>query len=44
MRVLLGMEPAENTLTVDPFLPERIGALALLKVPGRWGNIDVVAE
>jgi glycogen debranching enzyme len=44
LRVLLGMEPKENTLTVDPFLPEWIGTLALSKVPGRWGHVDVVAE
>jgi glycogen debranching enzyme len=44
IRVLLGMEPKENVLTSDPFLPEWIGTLALLNVPGRWGRADVVAE
>lgn len=44
IRVLLGMEPKENALTADPFLPEWIGTLALLNVPGRWGRTDVVAE
>ena len=44
MRILLGMEPKENLLTVDPFLPDWIGALSLLNVPGRWGRIDVVSE
>jgi glycogen debranching enzyme len=43
MRVLLGMEPEGNTLTQDPVLPEWIGSLALLNVPGRWGRTDVVA-
>ena len=44
IRVLLGMEPKENVLTADPFLPEWIGTLAVLNVPGRWGRTDVVAE
>jgi glycogen debranching enzyme len=43
IRVLLGMEPKENKLTTDPFLPQWVGTLALLNVPGRWGHIDVVA-
>jgi hypothetical protein len=38
------MDPKENALTTDPFLPEWIGNLALLKVPGRWGHADVVAS
>jgi glycogen debranching enzyme len=44
MRVLLGMEPRGNALTSDPVLPEWIGSLALLNVPGRWGRADVVAN
>jgi len=44
MRLLLGMEPQENTLTVDPFLPEWIGTLSLLNVPFRQRRVDVVAE
>jgi glycogen debranching enzyme len=44
LRVLLGMEPKENTLSADPFLPEWIGTLELLNVPGRWGHTDVVAR
>jgi hypothetical protein len=44
IRVLLGMEPKGDTLTVDPFLPHWIGTLALLKVPGRWGRSDAIAE
>jgi glycogen debranching enzyme len=44
MRVILGMEPKGNTLAVDPVLPDWIGKLAVLNVPGRWGRKDVVAE
>jgi len=44
MRVILGMEPAGDALVADPLLPDWIGTLALLNVPGRWGRVDVVAE
>jgi glycogen debranching enzyme len=44
IRVLLGMEPKENELISDPLLPEWIGSLAVLNVPGRWGRVDVVAD
>jgi glycogen debranching enzyme len=44
MRVMLGMEPKGNELSVDPFLPEWVGNLSLLQVPGRWGHTDVVAQ
>jgi hypothetical protein len=38
------MEPRGNALTSDPVLPEWIGSLALLNVPGRWGRADVVSN
>lgn len=44
IRILLGMQPKENALSVDPFLPKWIGTLALLNVPGRWGRTNAVAE
>jgi glycogen debranching enzyme len=44
IRVLLGMEPVENALSADPFLPEWIGTLAVENIPGRWGRTSVVAE
>jgi glycogen debranching enzyme len=40
LRVLLGLEPAEGQLTVDPVLPEGVGRLGLHGVPGRWGRVD----
>jgi glycogen debranching enzyme len=40
LRVLLGLEPAEGQLTVDPVLPKGVGRLALRGVPGRWGRAD----
>jgi hypothetical protein len=38
------MEPVENALSADPFLPEWIGTLAVENIPGRWGRTSVVAE
>jgi glycogen debranching enzyme len=43
LRVLLGMEPKGEELTVSPDLPGWFGAVALRGVPGRWGRCDVVA-
>ena len=40
LRTMLGLEPIGDHLIVDPALPEGIGHLALLDIPGRWGRID----
>jgi glycogen debranching enzyme len=40
LRTMLGLEPMGEHLVVDPALPAGIGHLALLDVPGRWGQID----
>ena len=40
LRTMLGLEPIGNHLVVDPALPEGIGAVALLDIPGRWGRVD----
>jgi hypothetical protein len=37
---MLGLEPIENHLIVDPALPTTLGHLELLDIPGRWGRID----
>jgi hypothetical protein len=37
---MLGLEPMGDHLIVDPALPESIGHLELLDIPGRWGRID----
>jgi len=44
LRLLLGLEPTADGLSVDPFLPDRIGHLALRGIPGRWGHADAVGE
>ncbi|MFK3981820.1 glycogen debranching N-terminal domain-containing protein [Micromonospora sp. NPDC050397] len=40
IRVLLGLEPHDEHLVVDPALPEGMGRIELLDVPGRWGRLD----
>ncbi len=40
LRTMLGLEPTGDHLIVDPALPQGIGHLELLDIPGRWGRID----
>jgi glycogen debranching enzyme len=40
LRTMLGLEPLDDHLVVDPALPAGIGHLELLDIPGRWGRID----
>lgn len=40
LRTMLGLEPFGEHLFVDPVLPEGIGRLELLDIPGRWGVMD----
>jgi glycogen debranching enzyme len=44
LRVLLGMEPVQGRLLVDPALPGAIQRLELLGVPGRWGRADAIGR
>jgi len=44
LRVLLGLEPNNCVLQVDPHVPDRVGALALTGIPGRWGHTDARSE
>ena len=44
LRTMLGLEPVGDHLVVDPALPESIGLLALLDIPGRWGHVDAFAR
>ena len=41
---MLGLEPVDGRLMVDPVLPESIGLAALLDIPGRWGRMDAFAR
>ncbi len=40
LRTMLGLEPHEEHLIVDPAIPASIGSLELLDIPGRWGRMD----
>jgi glycogen debranching enzyme len=40
LRTMLGLEPIDDHLVVDPALPQGIGRIELLDIPGRWGRID----
>jgi glycogen debranching enzyme len=40
LRTMLGLEPIDDHLIVDPALPQGIGRLELLDIRGRWGRID----
>ena len=43
LRTLLGLEPRDGELTVNPSLPDRIGYLSLRNIPGRWGRATATA-
>jgi glycogen debranching enzyme len=40
LRTILGLEPHGNHLVVAPALPESVGRMELLDIPGRWGVAD----
>ncbi|MEW2443167.1 amylo-alpha-1,6-glucosidase [Micromonospora marina] len=40
LRVLLGLDPHEEGLGVDPCVPPELGRIVLRGVPGRWGSAD----
>jgi glycogen debranching enzyme len=44
LRTMLGIEPSGDNMVVNPALPEHIGHLELLDIPGRWGHLDAYAR
>jgi glycogen debranching enzyme len=40
LRTLLGIDPIGQNMVTNPALPEHIGHLELLNIPGRWGRAD----
>ncbi len=40
LRTMLGLDPSGEHLVVNPALPEHVGHLELLDIPGRWGRSD----
>ncbi|MFI7605651.1 glycogen debranching N-terminal domain-containing protein [Micromonospora sp. NPDC049366] len=44
LRTMLGIEPHEGHLSVDPRLPVGMGRIEVLDIPGRWGRVDAFAR
>ncbi|GAA0377546.1 glycogen debranching N-terminal domain-containing protein [Micromonospora gifhornensis] len=44
VRVLLGLEPEDEHLIIDPYVPEGMGRVELLDIPGRWGRVDALGR
>ncbi|MGS2613211.1 amylo-alpha-1,6-glucosidase [Micromonospora sp. LZ34] len=44
LRVMLGLEPQGEHLIIDPALPEGMGRVELLDIPGRWGRVDALGR
>ncbi|GAB3814372.1 hypothetical protein GCM10027605_59700 [Micromonospora zhanjiangensis] len=44
LRTMLGLEPHEGHLAVEPVLPVDMGRIELLDIPGRWGRVDAFAR
>lgn len=44
LRAMLGLEPVNRKLLVDPAVPKQIQWLELLGIPGRWGRADAFAH
>ncbi|MCG5466314.1 glycogen debranching N-terminal domain-containing protein [Micromonospora sp. NPDC053740] len=44
IRTMLGINPHDDHLAVDPALPTAFGRIALLDIPGRWGKRDAFAR
>ncbi len=40
LRTLLGLDAEGEHLIVDPAIPEPLGKIELLDIPGRWGRMD----
>ncbi|MGY0006375.1 amylo-alpha-1,6-glucosidase [Micromonospora sp. I033] len=44
LRVILGLQPHDDHLVIDPVLPPGLGRVELLDIPGRWGRIDALGR
>ncbi|MFG3713113.1 glycogen debranching N-terminal domain-containing protein [Micromonospora sp. NPDC047730] len=44
LRVMLGLEPQGEHLIIDPAVPEGMGRVELLDIPGRWGHVDALGR
>ncbi|MEU7998748.1 glycogen debranching N-terminal domain-containing protein [Micromonospora sp. NPDC049060] len=44
LRVMLGLEPQGDHLIIDPAVPDGMGRVELLDIPGRWGHVDALGR
>ncbi|MEW2380987.1 glycogen debranching N-terminal domain-containing protein [Micromonospora sp. NPDC047707] len=44
LRIILGLEPQGDHLIIDPNVPEGMGRVELLDIPGRWGRVDALGR
>jgi glycogen debranching enzyme len=44
LRTMLGLNPIDARLSVDPALPPGISRIELLDIPGRWGRFDALGR
>ncbi|MGC5332617.1 glycogen debranching N-terminal domain-containing protein [Micromonospora sp. DT62] len=44
LRVMLGLEPQGDHLIINPAVPEGMGRIELLDIPGRWGHVDALGR
>ncbi|MER7164843.1 glycogen debranching N-terminal domain-containing protein [Micromonospora sp. NPDC000207] len=44
LRVMLGLEPQQEHLIIDPMVPEGMGRIELLDIRGRWGTVDALGR
>ncbi|HEY0698856.1 MAG TPA: amylo-alpha-1,6-glucosidase, partial [Micromonospora sp.] len=41
---MLGLQPVGENLVIDPAVPEGLGRIELIDIPGRWGRIDALGR
>ncbi|MDG4830696.1 glycogen debranching N-terminal domain-containing protein [Solwaraspora sp. WMMD1047] len=44
LRTMLGLEPVDERLIVDPAVPPGLGQIELHDIPGRWGLLDALGR
>jgi glycogen debranching enzyme len=44
VRVLLGLDPYDGDLIIEPAVPEEMGHIEVHDIPGRWGTLDALGR
>ncbi|WP_431874827.1 amylo-alpha-1,6-glucosidase [Micromonospora marina] len=44
LRVMLGLQPHDDHLVIDPDVPPGLGRIEILDIPGRWGAVDALGR